>query len=377
MTTNILEKAKTQLVLRHPFYAALMLSLPLVESDEIPTAATDGSQVIYNPQFMAQLNMNEQMFVLAHELEHIVRLHSFRLMGRNRMKFNHAADYIINGDLQKAGFTLPRKEIIQVLYDPAYAGEYTESLYAKLPDPDDGQAQGSGSSSGQGTPKLHDDIQPAKGDAAAQQHAQQQIQQKVHQAAAAARQAGNMPAHLQKLLDALVEPVVAWQDVLRRYLTSVIRAGESWSRLDRRMMGRGYRLPSHRQDALGEVAVVIDVSGSCWHMIPQFVSEIAAIVTQAPPTRLHILWTDTRVMRHDIIEPDDYTSIEARVKNIEQGGGTDLRSAFSYMRQHDISPIVTVGLTDGETPWGDAPDHDVLWVIDGAEVAPWGETIHI
>ena len=49
---NRLSIAYSKLSLREPFIAAVMTRIRRQISDEVPTAATDGTRVIYNPDFM-------------------------------------------------------------------------------------------------------------------------------------------------------------------------------------------------------------------------------------------------------------------------------------------------------------------------------------
>lgn len=374
MTTDPLSKAKAQLVLRHPFYAAIVLGLPLIADPDCPTAATDGNKIYYGPEFMALLNTDEQMFVLAHEVEHVVRLHAYRRGAREAKRFNYAADYIINDDLKRAGFTLPREQIIKVLYDPKYSGMYTEQVYELLASTSNDGQSGDGQPGDAAPPTFGgDDIRPASGTPAEQAQAQQTVQQAVHTAAAVARQAGRLPGHMSALLDSLLKPVVRWQDVLRRWLTATTTSAESWARLNRRLRHRGHRLPSRHSASLGDIAVILDTSGSCWPDIPQFVAEVASILQDIPPTTMHLIYTDTRVQRHEALSSVD----DLDLSNVPKGGGTDLRVAFDYIDQHDIDPAVCLVLTDGETPHGDAPDYPVLWVLTQDCDVPWGETVRM
>ena len=360
--SNLLDMAKSNLVLHHPFYASIVLGLPVIEDNSIPTAATDGTHIYYNADFMKKLSTKVQVFVLAHEAEHIVRLHMFRNGARDRKKMNIAADHLINLDLEAAGFTLPPTEIIEICHDPQYKGMYTEQVYDLLPDD-----QGEGGMGG--------DILPAKGTPQEQQAAEQQVKQTIHAAAAAAKQAGKLPGHIKGILDDLLKPQVNWVEILQRFLTAASKTDVSWNVLNRRMRHRGLRLPSLDGVAMGEVAIVIDVSGSCYGDIPQFLGEVAGIIQTCQPERVHILWTDTVVMRHDEVQPDDYGSIASLLCEVSYGGGTNLTSAFTYMDEHGIEPVVSVVLTDGYTAYGSEPAYPTLWCMTTNEVAPWGETV--
>ena len=47
-----LAKAKAALILEHPFWGTLAMNMKTIITDEVPTAATDGKRVLFNPDFM-------------------------------------------------------------------------------------------------------------------------------------------------------------------------------------------------------------------------------------------------------------------------------------------------------------------------------------
>ena len=65
-----LSKAKTSLILEHPFIGSIALKMPMVISDNVATADTDGKQVRFNPDFMDKLTDSQLVFLVAHEVMH-------------------------------------------------------------------------------------------------------------------------------------------------------------------------------------------------------------------------------------------------------------------------------------------------------------------
>ena len=51
-----LAKAKTSLMLEYPFWGTLVMNMPFKITDAVPTAATDGKQVLFNPEFCDKQN---------------------------------------------------------------------------------------------------------------------------------------------------------------------------------------------------------------------------------------------------------------------------------------------------------------------------------
>ena len=159
---NVYEKARAQMLIKHPFFAAIVLSTEWVEvanDPRIPTAATDMVKVYYNPEFINDLSVDEAMFVMIHEIMHMILMHGLRRGSRKPRRWNHAGDYAINQELVDSGLTMPQ----MVLIDKArFSGLSAEQIYDLLeqdkkkkgkkggkpgkpdpnnePDPDDGRA---------------------------------------------------------------------------------------------------------------------------------------------------------------------------------------------------------------------------------------------
>ncbi len=92
------------------------------------TACTDGSRVFMNCFFYANLDLEERLFVLAHETWHCVLLHFARLQNRDQDRFNIAADLEIHFILQKEKM----KEPFVLPHNPEWDGLSAEEIYEKL-----------------------------------------------------------------------------------------------------------------------------------------------------------------------------------------------------------------------------------------------------
>ncbi len=92
-----ISRAKALLICDHPFFATLILDMDIVPCNEIcETMATDGYSIFYNTNFVDFMNVQETMFVLAHEAMHSAFDHLTRRNHRDPDRWNQAADYIIN-----------------------------------------------------------------------------------------------------------------------------------------------------------------------------------------------------------------------------------------------------------------------------------------
>jgi predicted metal-dependent peptidase len=103
-----IQKARTALLLDHPFFGTLLFRLGAQAHSSIATMATDGVSLHYNPEFVEKLSGAELIGTLAHEVMHPALQHHTRRAGRSPKRWNMACDYAINPMLLDSGLTLPR-----------------------------------------------------------------------------------------------------------------------------------------------------------------------------------------------------------------------------------------------------------------------------
>ena len=127
-TSLRIQKARTALILDHPFFGSLLFRLKGRECRSIPTMATDGVSLFYNPDFVQTLNAATLAGTLAHEVMHPALLHHVRRSGRDPKRWNVACDFAINPLLIDAGLSLPDG----VLIDNRFRGMSAEQIYNLL-----------------------------------------------------------------------------------------------------------------------------------------------------------------------------------------------------------------------------------------------------
>ena len=120
-----IQKARTTLLLDHPFFGSLLFRLKGRENRSIATMATDGVSLYYNPEFVDTLNSATLAGVLAHEVMHPALQHHLRCSKRNPRRWNEACDYAINPLLLDAGLSLPDG----ILVDHRFRGMSAEQIY--------------------------------------------------------------------------------------------------------------------------------------------------------------------------------------------------------------------------------------------------------
>ncbi|MBP5639509.1 MAG: hypothetical protein J6X55_08525 [Victivallales bacterium] len=140
-----LEMDRQRLLLRQPFIGMILMNLELVPmaGDLVKTACTDGRRIMMGIPFYAQLDLEERLFVMAHEAWHCVLMHGVRCQARNQHLFNIAADLEIHFVLQKEKM----KEPFVLPHDPSWDGLSAEEIYEKLTQIDNGMTIDNGKQS--------------------------------------------------------------------------------------------------------------------------------------------------------------------------------------------------------------------------------------
>lgn len=123
-----LDDIKRKMLVKYPFFGSIIANVSFKETKGINTAATDGKVIIYNQEFMNSLSIEQQVFVLAHEVMHIAFNHIKRGKNKNHDVWNIATDAVINAFLKKDGFDV--KEDF-VYYEDAI-NYNAEQYYEKL-----------------------------------------------------------------------------------------------------------------------------------------------------------------------------------------------------------------------------------------------------
>lgn len=376
-----ISRARAALVLDQPFWATLALRLDPVEMGppQCTTMATDGKHLYLNPAWVESITPAEVKFTICHEVCHVALLHHLRRGAREFGKWNRSCDFAVNQILVDAGYQMPKGGLL----DPVYKGLSAEQIYARLPDPPKGGKGGPGQpGAGYGPPPQPGEVWDMPGEdggqasAAEIEAAKSDWQVAVLQATQAAKACGKVPGFARELARAIRAPEIDWRDALRRYMTAVVRADYSWRKPNVRHLATGDWLPSLFSEAMGEVLVARDTSGSVSSAEDAaFFAEMNGILDEAKPERLHVLSFHSRVYRVDEYTEADYP---LRVDRGESGG-TAFSPIWETAAERGIEPVCAVVLTDLEcNDFGSQPEnYPVLWVSTGRDFAPWGEVVKL
>lgn len=379
-------KARSNLVLGHPFFGSLALRLKIEPSLTQGLATCDGTTIRYNPEAVDELPLSKVEGMLAHTVMGPALLHHTRRGNRDIKKWNKASDYAINPILEAAGFDLPEG----TFSSSQYANQTVEGIYASLPDAPENNSgggtsgQGSGGGSGQNQPDNSNgdnnndeggdggvedspNCQSQGGSRADQVNEESEWKQALAQAAHVAKQAGKMPAGLERLIDDALESKLPWRDILRRFMTEKANDDFSWARGNRRFIADNLYLPSRHSEGTGEIVVVIDTSGSIGEKeLNEFAAEVKDIVAENNPSKTYIMYCDARVAH--VAEFNRGEDLEFGAYG---GGGTDFRPPFKWLAERGIEPQCFVYLTDGYGPFPEEEaNFPTLWAITNHHVIP-------
>jgi len=378
-----IERARTRLVLDHPFFGALALRLCIQEDASCPTACTNGVYIRYNPQFIGGLTDPELTGLVAHEVCHCAAGHFWRRSSRDASRWNVATDYEINSELIRNGFTLPSGDLV----DPTMTGQSAETIYDQMPK-QTGQT-GQQKQTGQQTPGNGPQTAgpapdpgncggvedgPADTDDAGN-GLREQWQVATVQAAKAAKAYGKLPGMGQRLLDELTRPALPWQTILADFVQRTARNDYSWQRINRVHAQRGIFMPGVQSNELPAVVVAVDTSGSIdQETLAAFTGAVSDILATYQ-TVAHVVFCDSHVQRVDEYRSED---LPIRWNDAPGGGGTDFRPVFDWIEKEGIEPAALVYLTDGYGSFpADEPDYPTIWAMTTDYDPPFGETVRL
>ena len=166
------QKTDVQLALiyidsRFPFFASLVRRLTFMWSFQCETACTDGTRMLFNPEFMSKQSIRMKAFVIMHEVMHCALDHLARGKHHDPTKSNIAADYEVNG-LLVSDDVVTADDMKPYYYDTKYERVAYEVIYAQCesgnpPKPQKGGQNGSGNQdnkNGNGTGKSNEQPEP-------------------------------------------------------------------------------------------------------------------------------------------------------------------------------------------------------------------------
>lgn len=367
-------------LMKHPetawYSGILMLGTSSVEEGSF-TAYTDGVNKRYSRKFIDSIKDDSKLRgLIMHENLHVALKHIPRnkdLWKENAKLANASADYVVNDIIEnfkdKKHIQLPDGALYHPMFHDWSVREVFEFLKKNAKGGGQGKGKGgtgidgdgdSGSSEGDeefptDTLDEHDwegqELTPEKA-----KELEGVVDKKLREGGI---MAGRMGANMPRSITDLLTPKVDWRQVLDEFISSVCRGKDeyTWRKFNKRAVANDMYLPSLENETIGEVVVAIDTSGSIGQeQLNEFATELSSICQAVTPSRVRVLWWDTKVHGEQVFEISDYENIGKMLK--PQGfGGTQVSCVSEYVTTNDIKPECVVVFTDGFV------ENDVRWDI--------------
>jgi len=354
-------------IIEHPEFGRLtgiVFMGEVIIDPACPTAATNGRDVRYGEKFCSKLNQKQLRYVDLHEnlhkgLRHCVLYKA--IVEKYPDESNRAQDYVINGMIEEVD---PAFQFVErpcaVLVDVKYQGmgfiEVLKDLIANPPPPNGGGSTLDEHEPMDEAPELGDEIEDA-------------LRQGKIVSDRIRGEAGESGA-----LDVLLRPrSTAWREAMLEFMQSVCD-GDELSRIcppNKRLLPSGFLMWSHYSEAVGEVVIAADTSGSMRGVYPVVFGEISHICQTLMPESVRVIWWDSQVRGEQVFTPDNYEAIGSLMKP-EGGGGTRVSTVADYIQEKQYAPIAVIYLTDGyiESEYR-TPALPILWgVVDNTRFVP-------
>ena len=390
-TAQVLEADRFLLLKEQPFIGSILIRqnlIPVADS-RCPTASTDGQNIFVNPKFYLSRRPEERRFVLAHEVWHTVYLHFLRRKGRDRERFNVAADMEVNRMLCQEGFKAPK----DVLLPPEkWRALNAEEIYARLPkkekrkkpfdvhlEPGDpcGEPGAPGQIPAAGAPEneaavIDPDYQVDFGN-----HPEEKVREMVVEAAVQyERHQGFLPGNLDRIVGQFRAGKLHWKELLAQFVTGCFGGSRRWLPPNRRYVSSGLYLQSRRDSRL-QAVLAIDTSGSTGGDLPRFASELVNLLDTFGQYELKVICCDRQIQSVETFTQE--TPFDGRAVKFKGGGGTSFRPVFDYLKKNPGEEQILIYFTDGYGDIPEKPPYPVLWVItrNGSNRVPWGSEIKL
>jgi predicted metal-dependent peptidase len=374
-------------------YTALM-------TKSVPVAATDGKNIMVNPDRFFGLDLPGRVFVMGHEIVHNVYddVNFLHLCGRRgkvptsdgtELPFRNstmqkAMDLRINALLHHAKIgRIPKHPDGKIMgcFDEKMTGEegildvYKKVYEEEGPDHPDQGAGGAGGFDQVMAPGTSTGQSPGQ---AAQQRNPQQWATEIAaaQILEASRTQGKMAAGLKRMFEKILEPEVDWRSHIQTLINRVTGSGGwNWQQPDEWWAPHEFFSPRRSGRGAGWIAMWGDTSGSRSDTdVASTAGETAGIIEDVNPARLTMIWGDAAVQNvEELNEASDLRNLQPK-----GGGGTSLQPIYDWINQQMEKPDLFIGFTDGyvdfPTPPAGVP---IIWASSTDAPYPYGQVVRV
>jgi len=390
-----LDKSMFKMFRDFPFWAFLIekCNVRLTEDKKVPTACVDrNGNIFFNREFFTSLSDNMVHFVLAHEVMHMLLDHHSRVGGRQAYLWNVAGDVLINEMLEDhfsqkgarldlSSYITSRSFDFEIDHNTMTTEEVYELIIknnSKMKEKSCGEGEG-GIQDGNDLANFEPGDEPSGQDIrTASEDTPQNAKEWADaglEAATRSRMAGNCPQFMERQIDKLLNPEIAWNEVLAYYLRNKFcmksKSRHTFTPPNRRYLYQDVIMTSRIGKKKPSIAFSIDTSGSMsGDDIAKGVAELDAI-RKMYKVPVYLLEADYTVHRAKWIQPNE------QIPSLKGGGGTSFVPVMDHLKQNKPDVDVLVYFTDGYGEFGKDPGFDVIWVVNSSVQPPYGKTIRI
>lgn len=413
---------RRKVVARYPFFGSVAAGLQYEERPGIRSTAGNGKVIFYNPDWLAGLQVEDQIFALAHEICHVAFQHIRRSRGRDGQVWKQATDAVVNQLLARDGLAIPAgyvdfpeaidydaESYYEILMEHKLAMELIEGNMQR---PQGAPGEGP-EDEGEGMQQRRQEQEDEEDDhslweEAAEQQAQEEADQEeelrrqleqIKEVMEASQepeggegedtqdgdgdgdedeeaekalvsqkvsQSGNEAAPDLRQIERIGQaaPIIDWRMILR----DTVNYGVDWS-MEHAVLEDGIVRPVLEERPMPETEIVVDTSWSVDDdLLRNFLRECKNILQVS---RLWVGCFDTVFYGfHEIRTEEDIENMP-----FDGGGGTDFDVAAGAFSLRVDNRIV---FTDGEAEMPKQP-LDAVWMVYGGEEIdpPGGRVIHI
>jgi predicted metal-dependent peptidase len=379
--------------------AGVLVSGEFILSDAVPTACTNGKDVLFNPDFIQPLTRKQLRYLIIHELLHKFLKHhlpTYRTVTKKYPQLsNMAMDYVINGFIESrpsAPVFVDRPTsdaLVDKRFDDMSWLQVLKELLNKNEEPErngpseDGDAGNAGSdaSQGHGGFDVHDFNSLDGLSLDEQEEAIKKLDDAINQGRALQKRLMSKRGTGGDLNALAEERVTDWRPIMRDFITDTCQGDEeaTFAPPNRRFMPLDLLMPSTYSEAMEDLVVAGDTSGSMGPLYPVMFGEVAQILRTVKPRKVHVVWWDTEVAAVQTFDENSYDNIKDVLKPAG-GGGTSPQCVLDYLSTNKIDPAAIVWLTDGYIDnFKTLPSCPSLWgVLDNERFTPpFGKVVHV
>jgi len=378
-----LMETKMRVMKEYPFFGRLLLRLRFGLA-ACKTAFTDMRRIVFDPDFVGRLTLDELAFVMLHEVLHCALQHCTRGEGKQDYVYNVACDIVVNSlILEMQGLEEKSVDGSPAMHLAPDGSEgrtkSAEEIYAMLMNQTSGDLL---KMYGDGTAVDDHGAWKEIGDPTLEDLWRHHLKKAAVEGGAAC---GSVPGFMERYLKEISHhPRTNWRQILHDFI-QFDRSDYLFSRPDRRFAGTDITLPSFCENVEGEavekILFAVDTSGSVSaEALSVSFHEICMAMEQIGNLKGFLSWFDAKVT-----EPVPFESVEDLLKTPPTGGGgTDFRGIFKMVEREfeaDDLPAAIVILTDGYCSFPDEEETmgiPVIWIIVNSDVKPpWGVCTYI